>query len=154
MPFDVWPAPSARAFSRASLTSLRQRIRPRGTAPAKPNLDTGFGDVVSGQQLTRAWLVVGITGAGAGLRRSGRGGVADVGRHDDASGLEQGTDHTGGGRAQRHPPPILGDLDLLQPVEIKQHIAPLRPEGFVSARAKSVDERWRPSSTYAASRMA
>ena len=35
MPFNVWPAPSARAFSRASLISLRQRIRSRGAAPAK-----------------------------------------------------------------------------------------------------------------------
>jgi hypothetical protein len=35
MPFNVRPAPSARAFSRASLISLRQRIRPRSPAPAK-----------------------------------------------------------------------------------------------------------------------
>ena len=33
--FNVWPAPSARAFSRASLISLRQRIRSRSIAPAK-----------------------------------------------------------------------------------------------------------------------
>jgi hypothetical protein len=41
-----------------------------------PNLDTSFGNVVSGQQLTRVWSVVSITGAEAGLRRSGRGGGA------------------------------------------------------------------------------
>ena len=33
-------------------------------------------------------------------------------------------------------------------------LAALGFAGFVSARAKSVDDRWRPSSTYAASRMA
>src|SRR5215213_3851901 len=101
-----------------------------------PDLDTGFGKVVLGQQLTPARPVLSITGVGAGPS-SGRGSVADVGRQGDAGGPEEGADDAGGGRAQGHLPPVLGDLDLLQPIEIDQHIAPLRPEaGLAAARVQ------------------
>ena len=50
-------------------------------------------------------------------------GFLDVGRQRDACGFEQRSDDTGGWGAQRHPTPGLVDLDLLQPVEIPQHVA-------------------------------
>ncbi len=64
---------------------------------------------------------------------SGRFGFADVVREGDTSSLEQRADDAGCGRAQGDLAPIIVDLDFLQPIEVAQHVAPLRPEGRLSA---------------------
>src|SRR4029450_6715714 len=68
-----------------------------------------------------------------GGARSGGAGVADVGRQGNASRLEQWADAAGGGRAQGHLPPLLADRDLLEPIKIAQHIAPLGPKARSAA---------------------
>src|SRR5215203_876871 len=74
----------------------------------------------------RAWLLASHGVARAG--RSGCAGVADVGRQGHANRLEQRADDAGGGRAQGHLPPVFADRDLLEAIEVAQHVTPFGPK--------------------------
>src|SRR4051812_30760365 len=84
-------------------------------------------------RLTPTDVVVSITRDGSRRGRLGCAGVADDGRQCNASRLEQRADDAGGGRAQGHRPPVLGDRHLLEPIKVAQHVTPLGPKARSAA---------------------
>jgi hypothetical protein len=71
------------------------------------DLDTGFGKLIVGQQLTPTDAVVSITPGRFQAGRSGCAGVADVGRQGYARRLEQRADDADGGPfIRRGPGPV------------------------------------------------
>src|SRR3954452_18726724 len=98
--------------------------------PLRPEFNSAFRKSWRFQQVMGARWRVSTTSV-AGSKRSGGGcrlGVADIGRQRHADRLEGLAGNAGHRRAQDEALAVLRDLDLLQPVEVGQQVAPLRLE--------------------------